>query len=245
MSPPEWKYRPAPDLDQGIAERLRDFPRQPAILVYGIRSIAALILRAWLHTYHRLRIFGRENLPSEGSFVLVGNHSSHLDAPCLVSSIPLRKLHHTFPAAAADYFFSSLPRTAVSAILINALPFERRIEGEESLAMCSKLLASPGNILVLFPEGTRSLSGELGRFRSGIGRLVASTPIPVIPCHLSGAADAWPKGQILPKPGSLTLRIGKPRSYEDYSPDRESIIKICEDLHDAVAELGRGDEKLS
>ncbi len=118
-----------------MTEILRSFPRQADMLVYGIRSVAALVLRGWLRLYHRLRIEGRENLPECGSFVLVCNHTSHLDTLCLLSSVPLRKIHRTFPAAAADYFFSSLPRTAVSAILINALPFERTVKGAESLTV--------------------------------------------------------------------------------------------------------------
>jgi 1-acyl-sn-glycerol-3-phosphate acyltransferase len=208
------------------------------MLAYALRSSVALAVRGWLRVYHRLRIVGRENMPTEGSFVLVGNHTSHLDALCLAASVPLRKLHRTFPAAAADYFFNSLPRSAISAVLINALPFERETKGAESLSVCARLLANAGNILVIFPEGTRSPSGELGRFRSGIGRLVAGTPIPVVPSHLSGAAAAWPKGRALPRPRALTLRIGQPRSYGELPPSHESVNSICEELHGAVAELG-------
>jgi 1-acyl-sn-glycerol-3-phosphate acyltransferase len=101
----EWEYHPPPDLDKTIAESLRNFPRQPAMLVYAVRSVAALLLRGWLRLYHRLRIEGGERLPEDGSFILVCNHTSHLDTLCLLSAVPLRKIHRTFPAAAADYFF--------------------------------------------------------------------------------------------------------------------------------------------
>lgn len=240
----EWEYHPAPDLEQDIAQRLANFPRQPNMLMYAARSAAALLLRAWLRTYHRMRIIGRENLPAEGSFILIANHASHLDALALTASIPLKQLHRTFPAAAADYFFSSLPRSVVSAVFINAMPFERQAGGAESLTVCDELLAGDGNILVIFPEGTRSTSGELGRFRSGIGRLAAGRPIPVVPAFLHGAARAWPKGQALPLPRRLTLRIGEPREYGHLPADRESVRQICEELQAAVAELGaRGHER--
>ena len=239
----EWEYHPAPDLEEGVAQRLARFPREPTMLMYGARSAAALVLRAWLHTYHRLSVIGRENLPSERSFILVGNHTSHLDALALIASIPLKKLHRTFPAAAADYFFSSLPRSAFSAIFINALPFERQAGGMKSLTVCDELLAGPGNILVIFPEGTRSTTGELGRFRSGIGRLAAGKPIPVVPAYLRGAARAWPKGRALPRPHRLSLRIGEPREYGDLPPNHESVRHICGDLRDAVLELGRRGEE--
>src|SRR5712691_9167680 len=99
----EWHYDPAQDLEQPLVERLRRFPREPDMLVYVLRSLAALTMRGWLRTYHRLEIVGRGNLPAEGSFVMVANHSSHLDALCLLSALPLKKLHRAFPAAAADY----------------------------------------------------------------------------------------------------------------------------------------------
>ena len=237
----EWEYHPPPDIDATMVEALRSFPRQPHMLVYGIRSGLALLLRGWLRLYHRLRIEGRENLPENRSFVLVCNHTSHLDTLCLLASVPLRRIHRTFPAAAADYFFSSAPRTAVSAILVNALPFERQAKGAESLTVCSALLENEGNILIIFPEGTRSTTSEMGRFRSGIGRLVVGTDLPVLPCHLAGGSKAWPKGKFFPRPYRLVLRIGPPQTYSHHAKTSESVVEICRDLQESVAALGRLD----
>lgn len=235
----EWEFHPAPDIDQGIVEQLQRFPRQPRMLHYAIRSLAALLLRTWMRIYHRLRIDGQANLPTAGSFILVCNHSSHLDTLALLCAMPLSRIHRTFPAAAADYFFSSLPRSAVSSVLINALPFDRKVKGAESLTVCAELLANPGNVLVIFPEGTRTSSGEMGRFRSGIGRLVVGSEVPVLPCHLAGGFRAWPRGRILPRPRRLYLRIGAPRRYSHLTRTSESVKQICEDLQRAVHELGR------
>src|SRR5947209_2670628 len=113
-----WHYEPEDDLDQPLLERLRHFPRQPDMLVYGVRSIAAILIRGWLRLYHRLTITGRENLPLDRSFVLVANHASHLDTLCLLSALPLGKLHRAFPAAARDYFFVSAPRLLAAAIVV-------------------------------------------------------------------------------------------------------------------------------
>ena len=236
--PQPWSFAPAPDLERSVAERLRDFPREPDLLVYGLRTAAAVVLRSWLRAYHRLSVTGHDNLPRAGSFVMVANHGSHLDAPCLLSGMPLRRLHRTFPAAAADYFFTDLPRSAFSAIVINAMPFDRKAHGEESLAVCRKLLADEGSTLILFPEGTRSASGEIARFRSGIGRIVVGTSIPVVPCHLDGAARAWPKGRLLPRPRRLKLAIGTPRVYADVEPTPTGVRHICNDLRAAVCALG-------
>ena len=235
----EWEYHPPPDIDATLLESLRDFPRQPNMLVYALRSIAALLLRGWMKIYHRLEVVGKANLPTTGSFIIVCNHTSHLDTLSLLTAIPLKKIHRTFPAAAADYFFSSLPRSAASAILVNALPFDRKIKGAESLTVCSRLLANDGNILIIFPEGTRTTTGAMGRFRSGIGRLVVGTNLPVVPCHLAGGMRAWPKGGIMPRPYKLRLAIGAPRTFGHLTKDAESVQAVCRDLEERVAQLAR------
>src|SRR5438270_10017438 len=157
----EWHYEPAQDLDQPLIERLRNFPRHPDMLVYGARILAATIIRGWLRLYHRLEIIGRENLPTDRSFILVANHASHLDTLCLLAALPLGKLHRAFPAAAKDYFFVTTPRVLLAAIVTNALPFDRKLDPRQGLHLCGHLLDNPGNVLIVFPEGTRSDTGEL------------------------------------------------------------------------------------
>jgi len=234
----QWEYHPPPDIGESMTEQLRHFPRQPKMLMFAIRSVVALLLRGWMRMYHRLQIDGRENLPPSGSFVLVCNHTSHLDTLSLLCSVPLRRLHRTFPAAAADYFFSSVSRSFVSAILINALPFDRKLKGGQSLTVCSELLNNEGNVLILFPEGTRTTTGKLGRFRSGIGRLLAGTDLKVIPCYLRGGLKAWPKGTAFPRPYRLHLRIGEPLTYSQLEKTAESVQLISQDLQQRVATLG-------
>jgi 1-acyl-sn-glycerol-3-phosphate acyltransferase len=237
-----WQYEPAPDLDKSLAERLRQFPREPDITIYGLRSLAALLLRGWLRFYHRLEIVGREHLPVQGSFVVVANHTSHLDTLCLLAAMPLRKLHRVFPAAAQDYFFVSVPRLAIAAVVVNALPFGRQKNIRKSLEMCRELLANPGNVLILFPEGTRTATGRMGEFKPGIGLLVAGAELPVVPCHLSGGFAAWPRGKWIPRPRKLVLRIGPPRNYSSLAHGKETAEQICAGLQNAVADLGRGNQ---
>lgn len=233
-----WSYEPAADLDKSVIERLRHFPREPDMLVYGLRSAAALMLRGWLRLYHRFTIAGAENLPADGSFILVANHASHLDTLCLLSALPLRKLHRAFPAAAKDYFFVSVHRLAMAAIVVNALPFGRQSQIRQSLELCRQLLANPGNILILFPEGSRTKTGQMGEFRPGIGLLVAGTDIPVVPCHLNGAFRAWPKGKILPRPRAVHLQIGAPLKFNHYSAGKDAAEQIGAELGKAVRDLG-------
>lgn len=235
----DWQYEATSDLGQSLTDRLRNFPREPDMLVYGLRSLAALGMRGWLRLVHRLRITGAP-VPAE-SCILVGNHSSHLDALVLQAALPLRRLHRVFPAAAEDYFFRSLHRILFAAVFINALPFARSTHIRQSLALCRALLATPGNVLILFPEGTRSPDGQMHPFRPGIGALVAGTPIPVVPCWIEGAARAWPKGALLPRPRRVSVRIGQPLQFADVAEDKEGIHRIASILQEAVEGLSHAD----
>ncbi len=227
-------------LERKAVERLRRFPREPDALVDGLRRIVALVIRGLLRVYCRFEIIGKEHLPNDGeSFVLVANHSSHLDSVCLLAALPLRRLHRAFPVAAEDYFFRSLPRTWFATVVMNALPFGRQMRVRESLSICTQLLAQRGNVLVIFPEGTRSKTGSIQAFKPGIGALLAEGGATVLPCYVDGAFRAWPKGRRLPRPRKVRLIIGAARRYEEGEAGA-----IAAELREAVEALreehGRG-----
>ena len=232
-----WHYDSVPDIDQTPNNRLRQFPRDPDVLVYGVRSLCALIIRALLRIYNRFEVIGHENLRTNRSLVIVANHCSHIDTLCLLAALPLRKLHRAFPAAASDYFFQSVPRLWAAAILVNALPFARHARVRQSLSLCRELLADPGTILVIFPEGTRSTTGEVAGFKSGIGALVAGRDVEVAPCFIEGSFRAWPKGKRFPRPRKIRLVIGSPRNYRRRGTDKIDICAIAAELRQAVSEL--------
>jgi 1-acyl-sn-glycerol-3-phosphate acyltransferase len=225
------------DLDQAPIKRLRHFPREPDMLVYGLRSLGALIIRGLLHIYNRFEIVGHQNLRTNRSLVIVANHCSHLDTLCLLAALPLGKLHRAFPAAASDYFFQSIPRLWAATVLVNALPFARQARVRRSLTLCQETLANAGTILIIFPEGTRSTTGEVGEFKSGIGALVAGRDVVVVPCYIDGSFRAWPKGKRLPRPRKVRLIVGVPRNYCTRTADKIDISAIAGELRDAVNEL--------
>jgi 1-acyl-sn-glycerol-3-phosphate acyltransferase len=235
-----WEYEPAADRNRPLVELLKDFPREPHLWMYAIRTAAALMIRSWLKVYHRFEVRDRERLPIGRSFIIVANHQSHYDTPCLVSTIPLRNIHRAFPAAAADYFFKDLPSSAFASIVVNGLPFKRQARGADSLVLCRELLRNEGNILIIFPEGTRTKDGAPGTFKPGIGLLCAGTDIPVVPCYLEGAFHALPKGAQFPRPTKMVLHVGEPRSYPGLDPKKESFQHIASDLEHAVFNLRPG-----
>lgn len=234
-----WRYEPTPDFDRDPITRLKDFPRHPDLWVYAMRLAANVFMRAVLRIYHRFEIVGRENLPASGSFVVVANHSSHVDTVAILAAMPLAMIHRVYPAAASDYFFTSLPRLAFSAVVVNAMPFDRKVNPRESLDLCRRVLESEGNVLVLFPEGTRTPDGTLGTFKPGIGFVAAGTTFPVVPCYLEGAFDALPKGSFVPRPRKLRLRIGSPMTFADRGSSRDDALAIASSLRESVERLQR------
>jgi 1-acyl-sn-glycerol-3-phosphate acyltransferase len=234
-----WHYEPAMDLGEPLLQRLRRFPREPDMLVYSMRTVAAVVVRGWLRAYHRFGIDGVEHLPPHGSFVIVSNHASHLDALCLMAALPLHRVHRAFAAAAADYFFMSRHRLAAAVLLVNALPFHRQLHVRQSLSLCRQLLSDGDNILVLFPEGSRTCDGRMGAFKPGIGALLAGSNVPAVPCHLSGTRSALGKGMWFPRPSGICLKIGQPMRFGDTARNRQSEMGIAEQLHAAVSGLAQ------
>lgn len=233
----EWLYDSVLVVDRVPADRLCQFSREPEMIIHGLRSLSALITRSLLRLYNHFEIIGHENLRTNRSLVIVANHCSHLDTLCLLAALPLRKLHRAFPAAASDYFFQSVPRFWAAAIFVNALPFARHAHVRRSLLLCRKMLANPGTILIIFPEGTRSRTGEVGEFKAGIGALVAGRDVAVAPCFIDGSFEAWPKGKRLPRPRKVRLVIGPLRNYRDRRTDKMDICAIACELRGAVKGL--------
>ena len=229
----DWHYRPVSDFGLSVKERLRHCPREPGMLLYATRLTENLVLRVVFKTLFRFRVHGREHLAEPGSRILVCNHTSHLDTLCLMAAMPIAKLHKTYPAAASDYFFADFARTAFSSVFINALPFDRHRGGAKSLDRCVRVLRRPGMSLILFPEGTRTTDGEVARFRSGIARLAHATGLPVVPCHIAGGFECWPKGRWLPRLGRLELHVGDAMQFDKTT----DVATVCTQLRKTVISL--------
>lgn len=241
----DWKYDTARDSGLSLVDRLKMCPREPDPPIYAARTAAAVAIRAALRIYNRFDIAGREHLPANGSFVLVANHASHLDTVALLSALPLRSLHRSYPIAARDYFGANDVRLALTAIIANVMLFDRNSKGMADLELCQQMLDERGTVLVMFPEGTRSLDGRVGRFRRGIGRLLAGAHYPVLPCYLDGTFRAWPKGSLIPRPARVRLAIGEPRTYERVERTDAGALHICADLRGAVLDLASKTQPLT
>jgi 1-acyl-sn-glycerol-3-phosphate acyltransferase len=202
----------------------------------SLRSAFALAVRGYLAAYHRLEIVGRDRLP-DGPFVMVSNHSSHLDAVCLRAALPLRRLSGSFTAVAEDYFLANPVRQLSAKLLANAIPFSRHLRVRGGMRECLSILTGQDAVLVFFPEGTRSRNGQMGLFRPGIGALLAGSRLQAVPCAIQGSFEAWPKGRRLAWPGRVRVVIGEARSYVALAHNRQSHHAIADDLRSAVEGL--------
>jgi 1-acyl-sn-glycerol-3-phosphate acyltransferase len=232
----KWDLRPARDVEMSPLARLRSHHREVGLAGLILQGIWRRVLRLYLRLYHRLEVTGRDNLPPP-PFVMIANHSSHLDALTLAASLRGRASRRAFALAAGDTFFTTLRGSAFAAYAVNAMPIWRRKTSAGDLAFLRARLAEDGLVYILFPEGTRSRNGEMGRFLPGIGAMVAGATVPVVPCHLDGAFAAWPAGARGPWPGKLRLRIGAPLRFEEVANDKAGWMQVAAACEAAVKGL--------
>ena len=175
-------------------------------------AIKELLRTGQMAAYDKLfnvEIYGRAHIPyNNPNIIVVANHSSHLDMGLVKYALgdygsQIRAL------AAADYFFKNKQRKTYFENLTNLIPVERSGTLESALGEASRSLQR-GEMLLVFPEGTRSKSGKIQRFRRGLGYLVDTHDVDVLPLWIHGTYKALPKGQSLPSPThrDLTVHIG-------------------------------------
>jgi 1-acyl-sn-glycerol-3-phosphate acyltransferase len=180
-----------------------------------------------------LTIEGRENLAGfRGPAIVIGNHSSHFDSPVILTALPGRISNKILAAAAADKFFPlRRKRHWWYSLFAGAFPVHRG-GGTKQLDYPMSLFKKGWSILI-FPEGGRSKSGQIAKFKAGPAMMAMGCKVPVIPVYMEGLRAIMPKGNRYPTPGPATARIGKPISVEGAASVREAT----EMLENALREL--------
>jgi 1-acyl-sn-glycerol-3-phosphate acyltransferase len=162
-----------------------------------------------------LRVRGYEYLPARDPFLVIANHTSHLDTVALLHLFPLGRLKNIRPVAAADYFSANPIISCFSHTFFNILPIRRDpqkdLPPEAHPIEIMKRELQAGRSLILFPEGTRGTGEEMGEFRQGVACLLEQIPeLSVLPAFLVNLGRSLPKGEFLPVPFFCEVRLGPP-----------------------------------
>ena len=221
--------------------------KKPDLLSKSIKKVFEIYCKILFTVYCPLKVIGRENIPKSSSFIFCSNHNSHMDSGILMaaSGLPFRNFAMI---AAKDYFFDSNKRNYLN-LLMNLIPIERDADRKsliDYLAACREFTKTENRNLIVYPEGTRSLTGKIQSFKKGPAMISAELGLPIVPAFIKGSFNAWPKGKIFMKPSRITMRIGRPILPDEYicNDDTENpgnnfqaYKKITEELEKRVHEL--------
>ncbi|MBN2483167.1 MAG: AMP-binding protein [Candidatus Omnitrophica bacterium] len=194
---------------------------------YGFLKIVSFV-------FFRLETKGIENVPSYGPYLLCPNHTSFLDGPLLAASLPFKIAMNIYFVGYAGYFKHPLIRGLSR--MLRLIPIEATSQLTESLKTCAYLLKQ-NKIVCFFPEGGRSISGELKPFKRGAGILVKELTTPVIPVYIDGAHKAWPPFHRFPRPKKVNIVFGIKQNVADLEQNRNVHIDSYQDIMDNLREV--------
>ena len=181
---------------------------------------------------YRVRHTGVRNIPSEGGVLVISNHQSHFDPP-LVGMASRRRMNYL----ARDTLFRFAPLGWLIGSL-DAIPIDRDGLGLSGIKESLRRLKR-GELVLMFPEGTRSKDGEMAAFLPGFTTLAVRSKAAILPAAVEGAYDAWPKGRKFPGLGTIYVRYGLPIPPEEVKryDERELAAEVERRVRRCHAEL--------
>lgn len=223
--------------------RTYHFLKERPLLRNFVKSCLFLFFRIFSKLYFSLEARNVENIRDLGSFIITPNHNSLLDVPIVLSSLPRETAEKMFSPAAKDYFFDRHPiRRWFIALVFDTFPFDRHGNFMKGLKKCKHTIEE-GKSLILFPEGTRSMTGKLQPFKVGLGALAFDIGIPIVPTFIKGIHRAFGKGMLLPRPNKIEVRFGRPILMDSYKAksgklrNYEIYEEIIEDVKKEILTL--------
>jgi 1-acyl-sn-glycerol-3-phosphate acyltransferase len=197
-----------------------------------------LIVRPVVLVVLGLNVRRRERLPRRGPAIVVANHNSHLDTMALMTVFPPGALPRLRPLAAADYFLKNRLFGWFAQRIIGIVPLLSKEAGSRDDRLAGAVAAlDRGDILILFPEGTRGEPERAAAFKSGVAHLAQRRPeIPVVPVFLHGLGKVLPKGETLLVPFFCDVFIGEAMRW---SGDKAGFMAELAARVNALAAEGR------
>jgi 1-acyl-sn-glycerol-3-phosphate acyltransferase len=173
------------------------------------RAFFFLVVRPVLMVILGAQVRHRERLPKTGPAILVANHNSHLDTLTIMAMYRLRHLKHLRPVAAMDYFMRVKALGWFVTHVLGVIAVHRGGMNRDLLARCGAALDS-GDIVIVFPEGSRGEPEKLSLFQKGVGHLARTRPeVPVVPLFMHGLGKALPKDSWILVPFNTDVVVGE------------------------------------
>jgi 1-acyl-sn-glycerol-3-phosphate acyltransferase len=198
-----------------------------------------LIVRPVVLVVLGLNVRHRERLPRRGPAVVVANHNSHLDTMVLMTLFPPATLPRLRPLASADYFLKNRLLAWFARTIVGIVPlYSKEAAGPRADRLAAATAAlDRGDILILFPEGTRGEPERAAAFKTGVAHLAQRRPeVPVVPVFLHGLGKALPKGETLLVPFFCDVFIGEAMTW---TGDKAGFMAALAARMDALAAEGR------
>jgi long-chain acyl-CoA synthetase len=164
------------------------------------------LVRLGMRILFRLRIEGADRIPASGPLVIAANHASYLDPLVIAASLPSRFVRMTYFSGWTGLMFRGTASRLFSRVA-NVLPVDPDRMALASIRVARGVLAD-GGVLVWFPEGQRSPTGQLRRLMPGIGVVLEDSSTPVMPVWIEGTFEAAPAGRMVPKLRRIGIRFG-------------------------------------
>jgi 1-acyl-sn-glycerol-3-phosphate acyltransferase len=194
---------PAPDSTRDPAPPAA--PKSPRLIAHSTLTyvVGRGLIGAYLRTLCRLDVRGREHLPRRGPVLLIGNHQSYLDIPALASAAGRHVCFVARDSLAQSSFLAFIMRQSGAVLIKPGTPDRAALE--ESIEHLRR-----GDAVAIFPEGTRSVDGAVGEFRSGALLVARRTGCPIVPVGIRGTIDVLSRHQKFPRPARVRVSFGAP-----------------------------------
>jgi 1-acyl-sn-glycerol-3-phosphate acyltransferase len=184
--------------------------------------------------FYRLRVVHRERMINHGPVILAANHQSFLDPP-LAGSVSDRAIYFLSRRSLLNGWFLGwiLPK-------LNVVPVDSE-GGKDRTALKALIrILRAGQGTLVFPEGQRTIDGQLQTAQPGLGLVIAKTLAPVVPMRIFGAYEAWPVHEKWPRPGRVTIVVGQPIFFTQGdvgSGGKDVYQRLSQRVMDAIAAL--------
>ena len=210
-----------------IIKKINLVPNRTTIL--GMLLFAE-ILHLVFRVIWRLKVLGIENIPRRGKCILCVNHGSYLDAFIVEASMPASLRKGLFFVGFRAYFEQPFIRNIIK--YIRVIPIDPGMHFVEAMQASSYVLKS-NKMVCIFPEGQRTIDGNVKEFKKGVGILAKELNIPLVPVLITGSYESWPRSRSVPRPHPIKITFGRPFDFDELK--KEGLKLGAKDEYEAIA----------